>query len=68
MDKTVVRNAAVVLPDRVVENSAVVCEDGRVTTVCRDEDLPAGPQTITFTLTDAAGNTKVLKRDIVVPE
>ena len=41
MDKTVVRNAAVVLPDRVVENSAVVCEDGRVTTVCRDEDLPA---------------------------
>lgn len=34
----------------------------------RDEDLPAGPQEITFTLTDAAGNTKVLTRNIVVPE
>ncbi len=34
----------------------------------RDEDLPAGPQTISFTLTDAAGNTKVLRRNIVIPE
>jgi hypothetical protein len=34
----------------------------------RDEDLPAGRQVITFTLTDRAGNTKVVTRNIVVPE
>ncbi len=33
----------------------------------RDEDLPAGPQTITFTVTDEAGNTEVVQRNIVVP-
>ncbi len=33
----------------------------------RDQDLPAGPHEIEFTVTDRAGNTKKLTRKIVVP-
>jgi hypothetical protein len=33
----------------------------------RDEDLPSGPQVVTFRITDAAGNVKELKRNVVVP-
>lgn len=34
----------------------------------RDEDLPPGPQTLTYTLTDAAGNTRTYTRQVVIPE
>lgn len=33
----------------------------------RDEDLPPGPQTISFIVTDEAGNTEVVQRNIVIP-
>ena len=33
----------------------------------QDEDLPAGPQELRFTVTDEAGNTQVLTRQITVP-
>lgn len=33
----------------------------------QDEDLPAGPQTITLTLTDAAGNTRNYERKLSTP-
>lgn len=33
----------------------------------QDEDLPAGPQIITLTLTDAAGNTRSYERKLVIP-
>jgi hypothetical protein len=33
----------------------------------QDEDLPTGPQTITMTLIDAAGNTRSYERNLVIP-
>jgi hypothetical protein len=33
----------------------------------RDEDLPPGAHTISFTITDAAGNTTVQERAIAIP-
>lgn len=33
----------------------------------QDEDLPSGPQTITLTLSDAAGNTRSYARKLVIP-
>lgn len=33
----------------------------------QDEDLPSGPQTLTFVLTDAAGNTRHYERKVIVP-
>jgi hypothetical protein len=33
----------------------------------QDEDLPSGPQTITLTLSDAAGNTRSYERKLLIP-
>ena len=33
----------------------------------QDEDLPSGPQTMTLTLSDAAGNTRSYERKLVIP-
>jgi hypothetical protein len=33
----------------------------------QDEDLPSGPQTVTLTVTDEAGNSRSYERKLVIP-